>query len=187
MSTARSKSLIATVILLVLLALASGASLAVNQFGAARIRQGGPGGAFATPGPGTPAPGDNSQGNPGPGTGRNGGNFPGRGGGGFFGLAGIFRNLGIDFQLMGYINLAIAGLGILLLLVSALGVWMQKRWGLYLAIVVAILFLLGAVPGLLFGGGRFSLMRTGLDLLSAALAVGVIFLSFLPSTRSAIS
>src|SRR5689334_16363781 len=118
MSTARSKSLMGVVILLVLLALASGAALAVNQLGAARIRQGGPGGAFATPGPGTPAPGDNAQGGSGSGAGRNGGNFqggnfPGRGGGGFFGLAGIFRNLGIDFQVMGYINLAVAGLGIL--------------------------------------------------------------------------
>src|SRR5258707_8995267 len=110
MSTARSKSLIGVVILLVLLALASGAALAVNQLGAARVRQAGPGGAFATPGPGTPAPGDNSQG--GSGTGRGGGNFPGRGGGGFFSLAGIFRSLGIDFQVMGYVNLAVAGLGI---------------------------------------------------------------------------
>ena len=186
MSTPRSKALIATVILLVMLALVSGASLAVNQFGAARTRQGRSVLPVGTPSTGTPAPGETPQAGPRTGSGRpGGGNFSGRGGG--FGLAGIFRALGIDSQSMSYVTLAIAGLGILLLLVSAIGVWMRKRWALYLAIGMAVLFLLGALPGLLLGGGRFTPLRTVLDLSNAALAVGVLFLGLLPSTRSSVS
>ena len=188
--------MVAIVILLVVLALISGASLAVNQLAfsqlaGASFRQGRfpGGGRAATPGPGTPAPGANSQGNSNSGgnlQGGNGGSFQGRGGG-FFSVAGIFRALGLDFQLITYANIGIAALGIVLLLISALGVGMQKRWALYLAIAVALVFLVSAVPGFFFGGGRFTPLRTGLNLLNSACAIAVLFLGFLPASRSSVS
>lgn len=207
MPTARSKSLIAIVILLVVLALLSGTSFAITQLGfaAGSFRQGRGPGAFAgggsqgssasagaSQGAGAPAGSGNSQGGTAGGfQGGNGGNFQGRGGGGgffsFFSMAGIFRALGLDFQLMSYANIAVAAVSILLLLLGALGLWMQKRWALYLVIVVGFLFLLGSVPGLFFGAGRFTLVRTGLNVLDAACALGVVILSFLPSTRSSVS
>ena len=194
MATTRSKSLVAIVILLVVLAVLSATSLAVTQLGLAAGGFRGARGA-GCPASGTPVPGGSTQGNSASagGTGGNfqGGNFPGRGGGGgffsFFSLAGIFRALGIDFQYMGIANISVPAVGILLLLVSALGVWMQKRWALYLAIVVGILFLLSAVPGLFFGAGRFTLVRTGLNVLNAACAIAVLVLGFLPSSRKSVS
>jgi hypothetical protein len=191
MPAVRSKSLVAIVVLLVVLALTSISSFALTQLNpgaGAGFRQGRGAGAFAG---GTPAPGGGSQGNS-AGAGAPGGSFQGRGGGGggffgFFSTAGIFRALGLDFQLMSTANLIVAALGVLLLLLSAFGLWMQKRWALYLAIVVGILFLLGAVPGLAFGGFRFNPARTGLEALSALCALAVIVLGLLPSTRSSVS
>ena len=192
MSTARSKSLIAVVFLLVVLALVSATSLTINQLAggqlaSASFRSGRFGG--GAPGSGTPAPGGNSQGSSSAGSnfqGGSGGNFQGRGGG-FFSMAGIFRALGLNFQIMNYANIGVAAIGILLLLISAVGVWMRKRWALYLAIAVAPVFLLGAVPGFFFGGGRFTPLRTGLNLLNSACAIAVLFLSFLPASRSSVS
>ena len=213
MPTARSNSLITIVIVLVVMALLSGASLVVGSLGAAGaggFRQGrGPGG-FAA---GTPAPGSTqggsasagagggsaaSAGAGGGGTGGNfqggnGGNFTGRGGGGggflsFLTLPGIFRALGIDFQYMGPANVGVPGLGIVFLLISALGLWMQKRWALYLTIVVGIVFLIAALPGVLsLGFGRFSLLRTGMTAVNAIGALAVVIMSLLPSTRKSVS
>lgn len=187
MVTPRTKTLIATVILLVLLALVSGTSAAINLLGVNRAQALGANGALQ----GTPGPGRNFQGGPGNGNTNNGnfqngnGRFQGRGGGAFGG--GMLRALGLDFQMMGYLNLGIAALGIILLLVAAAGIWAQKRWALYLSVVIAALFLLGALPGLFFGAGRFTLLRTGLDVLSAGSTLAALVLALWPSTRSAVS
>jgi len=211
MPAARSKSLIAIVILLVLLVLVSGAALVFSPLGfggggfpgrgaggfAGGTRAGGLQGSSASAG--SSQGGSTSAGSlPGGGNGGgfqggNGGNFQGRGGaagGGFLSfltLGGIFRLLGIDFQYMGAANLGVPIFGILLALIAALGLWMQKRWALYLAVLVGILFLLGAFPGLLTGFVRFSLTRTGMAALNALFALGVIVLACLPSTRKSLS
>lgn len=202
MPTARSNSLIAIVIVLVVMALLSGTSLVVGSLGGAGgFRPGrGPGaGAIGTPAPGGAQGGSASAGAGGGAAGGNfqggnGGNFTGRGAGGgggflsFLTLPGIFRALGIDFQYMGPANVGVPGLGIVFLLVSALGLWMQKRWALYLTIVVGIAFLIAALPGLLsLGFGRFSLLRTGMTAVNAIGAIAVVVMGFLPSTRKSVS
>ncbi len=68
-------------------------------------------------------------------------------------------------------------------LVAAVGLWMLKKWGLWLSIVVSVLNLLSAAPGVVFGPNAT---------LQAAAAVGVvvpaliIVLLVLPSSRSAL-
>jgi hypothetical protein len=212
MSTPRTNTLIAVVVLLALLALVSGASALTNVSGLIRAQQfaasgtfpGGNGGNFRG-GNGGNFPGENGGnlpgGNGGNFQGGNGGNFPGGNGGNFqggtgraqgrggglFTTNGIFRALGLNFQSIGYINLGIAVLGIILLLVCAFGVWSQKRWALNLTVVVTAVYLLGALGSLFFGAGRFDLMRTGLNLLSFGGTIALLILAFWPSTRSAVS
>lgn len=178
MPATRSKSLAAIVILLVLLVLVSGGALVLSPlgFGGGGFRAGGVGG---TPGAGL------QGGSP------SAGSLPGGNSGGFLSfltLGGIFRLFGINFQYMGAANLGVPIVGILLALIAALGLWMQKRWALYLAFVVGIIFLLGAFPSLLQVFTRFSLtMRTGMAVLNTLFALGVIILGFLPSTRKSLS
>jgi len=68
-------------------------------------------------------------------------------------------------------------------LVAAVGLWMLKKWGLWLSIVVSVLNFLSAAPGVVFGPNAT---------LQAAAAVGVvvpaliIVLLVLPSSRSAL-
>jgi hypothetical protein len=220
MSTPRTNTLIAVVVLLALLALVSGASALTNVSGLIRAQQfaasgtfpggnggnfrGGNGGNFQG-GNGGNFQGDNGGnlpgGNGGNFQGGNGGNFPGGNGGNFqggtgraqgrggalFTTNGIFRALGLNFQSIGYINLGIAVLGIILLLVCAFGVWSQKRWALNLTVVVTAVYLLGALGSLFFGAGRSDMVRTGLDLLSFGGMIALLILAFWPSTRSAVS
>ena len=117
------------------------------------------------------------------------GNFQQRGApGGLFSLFSTARSLGIDFQYIRYINFGIALIGIILALVAAFFAWKQKRWALNLAIVLAILFLLGTLPGLFSLGGRFiSWMPTSLNVLKALASIPIIVLGILPSVRDSVS
>jgi len=164
-----------------------------------------------TPGSGTPAAGDtgnggNFQGNgngqgggnfPGAGNGGtggtggnftggqggNGGNFQGRGGGGFS-MVTIVRALGLPFQVIGILNIALPIIGILLVLFCAWGVWKMKMWGLNLATLMAVIFLIGAVSALMSPVGRtINWLRIGENALSLIATLPILGLSFLPSVR----
>jgi hypothetical protein len=134
----------------------------------------GGGGAFL--GTGTNGGGTNAQGN-------GGGNFQGRGGAGFS-LFTITRMLGLPNQVVGILVLAFPIIGILLLLFGAFGIWKVQRWGLNLATILGVIFLIGALPGLFSIGGRnINWLRIGMDILSLVGTVTILALSFLPSVR----
>ena len=116
------------------------------------------------------------------------GNFQQRGApGGLFSLFGAARTLGFDLQYIRYVSMGIAIIGIVLTLVAAYFVWKQKRWALNLAIVLAILFLLGALPGLFSLGGRFvDWLPTSLNALKALSSIPIIVLGILPSVRDSV-
>jgi hypothetical protein len=197
MATTRTKSLTTIAILLIVLAVLSITSAVTMRIGFA-------GGRPQRDPNGNTAPGGNFQGGNGGGGGNfqggngggggfqggngGGGNFQGRAGSGGFNLFGATRSLGISPQVFGYINIGIMVIGILLLLLCAYGVWKQKRWALNLAIVVALLFLLGALPGLFFGGGRFfNVLRTAITILDVVASVAIIVMGILPSVRDSVS
>jgi uncharacterized membrane protein YqjE len=117
-----------------------------------------------------------------------GGNFQQRGApGGLFSLFGTARSLGIDFQYLRYVSTALGIIGIALTVVAAIFVWKQKRWALNLAIVLAILFLLGTLPGLFSLGGRFiNWLPTSLNILKALASIPIIVLGILPSVRDSV-
>jgi heme A synthase len=116
------------------------------------------------------------------------GNFQQRGSqGGLFSLFGATRSLGINFQYVRYVSMGIAIIGIVLTLVAAYFAWKQKRWALNLAVVLAILFLLGSLPGLFTLGGRFiSWLPTSLNVLKALASIPIIVLGILPSVRDSV-
>ena len=191
MSAAKPKSILIIAGLLILLALLSGTSALTSRVGFTRTRQPG---AFT----GNNPQGGNFQGRNGGnfqgGNGNNGnfqggsnnGNFQGRGGG--FNAFTIFRTVGINPQIIGYITTGFTILGILLALLSAYGVWKQKRWGLNLAMVIALLFLIGALPGLFALGGRnINWLRTSITILSLVASAPVLVLGILPSVRDTVS
>jgi hypothetical protein len=109
------------------------------------------------------------------------------------GPGGAVRPLGMMGPAFFIVRNVLAVLGIVLAGVAAWFVWRQKRWALNLGMVLAVLLLLGALPGLLFGGGpRFVVAdfmgwmgyaQTGLTILKPLLALPVIVLSMLPSVR----
>jgi hypothetical protein len=182
MITTRTKSITTIFILLIVLAVLSATSALTSRigFGAGARPQGN----FN----GNAAPGGNNQGGGGNFQGGNGGggNFQGRGGGGGFNPFGATRSLGINPQVIGYVNIGMTVIGILLALLCAYGIWKQKRWALNLAMALAVLFLLGALPGL-FAGGRFNLLRTAMNVLNAGASATIIFLGILPSVRDSVS
>jgi hypothetical protein len=116
------------------------------------------------------------------------GNFQQRGApGGLFSLFSTARSLGIEFQYLRYVSIALGIIGIALTVVAAIFVWKQKRWALNLAIVLAILFLLGALPGLFSLGGRFvDWLPTSLNALKALASIPIIVLGILPSVRDSV-
>jgi uncharacterized membrane protein (DUF2068 family) len=119
---------------------------------------------------------------------RGNGNFQQRGGLGIFSLFGATRSLGINFQYIRYVSLAIGFIGIVLTVVAAYFVWKQKRWALNLAIVLAILFLLGALPGLFtFGGRNINWLSSSTNILKALATLPIIVLGILPSVRDSVS
>jgi len=189
MTTTRTKSITTIFILLIVLAVLSATSALTSRigFGAGARPQGNFNG-YAAPG-GNNQGGGNAQGGNGAGGnfqgGAGGGNFQGRGGGGF-NMFSTTRALGINPQVFGFINIGITVIGILLALLCAYGVWKQKRWALNLAMALAVLFLLGALPGL-FAGGRFNLLRTAMTILNVGASATIIFLGILPSVRDSVS
>jgi hypothetical protein len=184
----KPRSLVIVAALLVLLALLSTTSTLNNYFGFTRRQPG----AFTANG----AAGGNFQGGNNNGTGNAqggnnnrtggaGGNFQGRGGNNIFSL---FRTSGINFQVIGYVSQGLTILGILLALLSAFGVWKQKKWGLNLGMVIALLFLIGAAPGLFTLGGRnINWLRTTITILSVLASVPVLVYGILPSVRDSVS
>jgi len=124
--------------------------------------------------------------------GNGGAGFGGRGGAGF-NLFSVTRTLGLNPQSMVYINLGIAIIGILLLAWCAYGVWQQKKWALNLAMLLGLLFLLGALPGLFsgFNFGRFfnwmAGLRLGVNILEVIAGVVILVLGILPSVRDSYS
>jgi hypothetical protein len=185
MTTTRSKSLLIIAALLVLLALLSGTSALTSRTGFTRTRQPGATGNFNNGG-NTQGGTDNNGGNFQPNT-NNGtrGNFQGRNGG--FNAFSLFRTAGINPQVIGYVTTGLTVLGILLALLSAFGVWKAKRWGLNLGMVVAVLFLLGALPTLFSLGGRnINWLRTSLNILSLVASAPILVLGILPSVRDTV-
>jgi hypothetical protein len=201
MSTTRTKPILTIFILLIVLAVLSAASLLTSQLGglAGRARQ--PGNFVRTPGPNDGNNGfqggngggfqGGNGGNGGGGFrggngGGGGGNFQGRGGGGAFAIFGAARSIGLNPQVFFFAGIGISVLGILLALLCAYGVWKQKKKALNWAMVLALLFLLGALPGLLFGGARFNLLRTAMDILNVGAAATILVLGVLPSVRDSV-
>ena len=153
MSVPQSKSLIAISVLLLLLAVFSVVSIFTTQVGVMGRQQGGSPGNFTTDGNAPQRRNNNSQ-NQNGNFQNDGGNFQRRNNAGGFNLFSITRSLGIDGPVLGYISVGFSALMGLLCLASAFGVWKEKRWALNLALVLAALAFLGALPGL-FSGGRF--------------------------------
>jgi hypothetical protein len=168
--------------LLIVLALLSLVSTITSVTGMFR----GPQGVMPGPPSGGQAPAGNGNFQPGGNTSQGGnGNFQQSGRTGRSGPSGIFRVLGPALR---YVSLGISIIGILLTLASAWGVWKQKRWALNLAMVVAILFLLGSLPGLFMGGGRFfNAWRMVQNIVTGLSSVAVLFMGILPSVRDSVS
>ena len=185
MLSARPKPLMIVIALLVVLALLSTTSALTSRTGFARPTAGANGGNFQNNNGAGGTGNGNFQGNNGAG-GIGGGNFQARGGG--FNTFTIFRSLGLGGQTMIFITLGITILGILLALLSAFGVWKQKSWGLNLGMVIAILFLLGALPGLFSLGGRnINVLRTSITILTLVASAPILVLGILPSTRDLVT
>jgi len=89
---------------------------------------------------------------------------------------------------IGYITQGLAILGILLALLSAFGVWKQKRWGLNLGMLIAILFLLAAAPALFSLGGRnINWLRTTTNILTVAASLPILVYGISPSVHDFVS
>lgn len=118
------------------------------------------------------------------------GTFQRRGGASLFSVFGIARSVGINFQYIRYITIAFGLLGIALTIVAAVFVWKQKRWALNLAIVLAVLFLLGSLPGF-FSFGRFfsvlTVLTSSANILKGLATLPIIVLGILPSVRESFS
>jgi hypothetical protein len=113
-------------------------------------------------------------------------NFSGRSPGSFSPFA-LMRTLGLGGQVFRYISIGISVIAIGLLLISAYGVWKQRRWSLNLGIVLAILFLLGSLPGLFSGGSFFNLTRALINYGRMGASIAIIVMGVLPSVREVIS
>lgn len=96
------------------------------------------------------------------------------------------QQIGVGFtRLFRLIRPVTIGLNVILLVlavVAAIGLFKSKRWGASLAIVLAVLLFLLAIPGLL---RVFSAVVLIENLLRMLLAVAVIVLLLLPSARKA--
>jgi uncharacterized membrane protein len=187
MLAAKPKPILIVAVLLILLALLSGTSALTSRIGFTRARQPGVNGNSqgGDPNNGNFQGGNGNNGNFQGGNGNN-RNFQGRGGG--LNAFTLFRSAGINPLVFGYISTGVTVLGILLALLSAWGVWKQKRWGLNLAMVIALLFLIGAVPGLFSLGSRnINWLRASLNILSLVASVPILVLGILPSVRDTVS
>jgi vacuolar-type H+-ATPase subunit I/STV1 len=120
------------------------------------------------------------------------GNFPANPPGGFRGNAqggnpgnapyGGFSRNGL-FRLFRVLRIVQIVYGIILFITSviaAYGLWKMKRWGMVLAIIIAVLALLAAAPSFL---RVFSLLLIGQALLRIVVAIAIIVLVSLPISR----
>lgn len=186
MQTTQPKSLLTIVILLTLLALVSLATPFLSGFGvnpAGRLPGNMPQGGNSRPeNTNPPQDGGFQGGQRQPGN----GNFSQRPNGGAFDALGLTRALGLGGQAMRYITYGAAVIGAGLAGLAASWVWKKKKAGLNLALALAIVFLLGALPGV-FSGPRLmdaaALLRYALTLLSAGASLVILVMSILPSTR----
>jgi hypothetical protein len=194
MTTSRPKSITILAILMLALALFSATSLVISRTGFGRpnfaqgpndqqgFPQNGAGNNFQR--------GANGQGG---GNFQQGGNnnFQRGGGAGIFSLFRVARTAGISGPAISYIGIGLSVIGILLSFLSAYGLWKQKKWALNLAMVLAVLFLLGALPGLFFGGGPrisvFSITRSTLNILTVLATLPILAMGILPSVRDFLS
>ena len=190
MQTSLPKSLLTITTLLILLALVSLATPFLSSFGANPAgRQPGnmpQGGNFRPENGNPPQSGEFQGGERQPGS----GNFPQRSDSGAFNLLSLTRAFGLSGQAMIYINYGAGVIGAGLAGLAAFWVWKKKKAGLNLALVLAILFLLGALPGV-FSGLRMmsaaAILRYTLNILSAGAALAVLVMGILPSVRDEVS
>ena len=187
----RPKTITMILVMLLVLAVVSAVSIFTSRigFGAPRANRTGSDG--TTPSRGQANNNGNFQGNTGNTQGDDGNNIQGnnrnsqgRANQGGFNLFSLTRTLGLSPQVMVYFNIGLPIAGIALLLTSAFGVWKKKGWGLNLATLLALIFLLAALPGFFSLGGRnINWLRTGLNALSGLATLPIMVLSFLPSVR----
>ncbi len=183
MQTSYPKSILTITILLVLLSLVSLAAPFLSGFGMNPAgRQPGnmaQGGNFRPENANPPQDGG-FQGGPGS------GNFPQRSNSGAFNLFSLTRALGLGGQAMIYINYGIGIAGAGLAALAAFWVWKKKKAGLNLALILAIIFLLAALPDI-FSGLRMvnsmTIIRYALNIISAGAALVILAMSILPSVR----
>jgi hypothetical protein len=199
MTPARPRSITIIAILLAVLAFLSVVTLSLSLAGLAGLRA--RAGNFT---PGGNFPGGNFQGGN-----RGGGSFAGGGGGGFAGggfraggggfagggggLFNLFRferTIGLSGTTLIVIRVVLGLAGIALALVCAWFIWRrQKRWALNVAMLLALVILIGALPGLFLGGGRFflrsfiSFLGTGANVLKVAASLPILVMGILPSVR----
>jgi hypothetical protein len=194
MTTSRPKSITILAILMLVLALLSVTSTVISRagFGRPNFAQG-PNAQQGFPQNGAGnnfQPGANGQGG---GNFQQGGNnnFQRGGGNGIFSLFRVARTVGIGGPVISYVGTGLSVIGILLSLLSAYGLWKQRKWALNLAMVLAIFFLLGALPSLFMGGGRamsvFSITRSTLNVLTVLATLPVLAMGILPSVRDFVS
>ena len=188
MLAAKPKPILIVTILLVVLAVLSTTSIVTGRIGFARPAGFANGTNFQRNG----GNGGNFQFNNGTGGAGN-GNFPINNGNrnfqrrGGFNTFSILRSLGLNGSAILYINLGIGILGILLVLLSAYGVWRQKSWGLNLAMVMALLFLIGAAPTLFSLGARINWLRLSISILTLVASIPILVYGILPSVRDMVS
>jgi len=185
MQTSLPKSLLTISILLIILALVSLATTFLGGFGMNPTgRQPGnmPQGSNFRPENANPPQGGFQGGEQQPG----GGTFPQRSNSGAFNLFSLTRTFGLSGQMMTYLNSGLGVIGAGLAALGAFWVWKKKKSGLNLAIVLAILFLLGALPGI-FTGLRMmdaaAIIRFVLNILSVGAALVILAIGILPSVR----
>jgi hypothetical protein len=141
------------------------------------------------PGTGTTTPGG-QNGFPSQGSGLQGQGLPGQGGSNFpnrqfGGRGGGLLGLGLLSGMTGTIVYAIA---LLVSLAAAVGMFITRRWGQVLGIVMAVVYLLLALvsflPMILLGFGRaVNGLNLGLSILRLVLAMAVIVLALIPAKK----
>jgi hypothetical protein len=104
------------------------------------------------------------------------GGYPGNAPSGGFPRNGLFRL----FRVLDIVQIVYVIILFIISLIAGYGLWKMKRWGMVLAIILAVLALLAAAPSLL---RVFSLLLIAQALLRIAVAIAIIVLVSLPISR----